>query len=207
MHKLGVVLALATVALVAPASGSAAKHRKPCQRPGTHTLAHNSLARVFERTGGPQAGYDTRLFGCLRATGKRVALSDASEDVDTAQSYGHVRLARRFVAWSFEYTDNTCKAACPPGYEPTTYAVDVRDLKRAKTRHASTSARVTAVLVSRRGALVWSQDDAKLYALYGSKKPRLLDSGDYDEGSLALHGDKLTWTHAGAKRSTTLERY
>src|SRR3712207_735829 len=55
----------AAVALALPTAGTAAKPRKPCQRPGTSTVAHNSLARVLGRGGRVRNGAPRR-FGLPR---------------------------------------------------------------------------------------------------------------------------------------------
>jgi hypothetical protein len=209
MKRLLLVLAAGSL-LAVPATGSAANHRKPCARPHTHTLAHNSVARVF--AGPPRKGSDADkwLYGCLRSKDRKVPLDNAFDDgLTQSADFSHVVMRGSFVAWASSSTDNSCKAACPPAYEPTTYGVNVMGLRRHIGRGADLDQPAHRVLVSRHGAAVWSEGsgaERELFALE-ENAPRKLDAGDYSVSSIAITGDRVTWTHAGADMSSPLGHY
>src|SRR3954470_2496914 len=124
------LLAAALIAALAIAGPAEAKDRKPCARKGSHTVTATSHVRVYEVANSD--GGDT-LFGCLRSNDKRRALAKGYDDgYVTSGVYDHVRVAGRFVAWQFTQTDISCKAACPPGYDPTSTSLAVRDLRKRK---------------------------------------------------------------------------
>jgi hypothetical protein len=202
-------LALTLAALVALAGGvdvaSAAKHRKPCARKGSTTVVATRQVRVYEvpnREGGDH------LYGCLRSSGLRRLLEDSYDDFYvTSGKYDHVRVAGRFVAWQFTATDISCKAACPPDYDPTVTGLFVRDL-RAR-RNVTVDGEVAAhgrLVLTAHGALAWTEDSTlgvAVQAFDGSGK-RTLDDGAVAPGSLRLAGSTASWTNGGEQRTATL---
>ena len=68
------------------------------------------------------------LYGCLRSNDRRQLMTRSSDDdYVSSSSFGHVKVAGRFVAWEQVDTDISCKAACPPDYDATTEALFIRD--------------------------------------------------------------------------------
>jgi hypothetical protein len=64
-------------------------------------------------------------------------------------------------------------------------------------------------VISAKGAIAWTQGkspSAVLYAL-DSKGYRTLDQDAIAVSSLKVNGSKLTWTNAGARKSSTLAAY
>jgi hypothetical protein len=139
-----------------------------------------------------------------------VALEDALDADTLVYGYHHVTLARRFVAWSYEHTDISCKAACPEGYDPTFDEVSVRDLRRKRTRHQSIPTAPRAVLVSRRGALVWTlRDGSHTVAVHlrNSKGHSVVAHGVSDTTRFAITGGALTWKQDGRRHSAPVGHY
>src|SRR4051794_14364273 len=129
MRTTAIVTAVALAALGAADTSSArAGHHPTCAKAGSRTVASTKAVRVFS-VKNKESGRN--LYGCLRANGRRQLLTRSFDDgYVTSSTYGHVRVAGRFVAWDASDTDDSCKADCPPGYEPTSYIVAVRDLNR-----------------------------------------------------------------------------
>ena len=109
-----------------------AARSKPCAQKGSVTLKANRQARVYEVKN--QHGSHT-LYGCLRSDRHRQVLASSFDDHYTSSgTYDQVTLKGHFVHWRFTSIDNSCKADCPPGYNPTTRTRYVRDLTTRKTR-------------------------------------------------------------------------
>jgi hypothetical protein len=201
------LLAAALIAALAIASPAEAKGSKPCVRKGSHTVAATKLVRVYEL---PNNEGGKTLVGCLRSNGKRRVLAKGyDDDLVTSGVYDHVRVAGRFVAWQFTETDISCKADCPPGYDPTSVHLSVRDLRR-KARVvvdgelASDGGRL---VLTAGGAIAWSEDDPSAIKAFDGDGERTLDTGDIAPGSLKLHdGNLATWTNAGVEHSARLKR-
>jgi hypothetical protein len=108
-----------------------AKSSKPCARKGSHTVKSTKRVRVYDvknKDGGKN------LYGCLRSDNRRQRLAHGYDDNFTSSgTYSHVKVKGVVVSWIFTSTDESCKADCPPGYEPTTSAAYQRDLKKRKT--------------------------------------------------------------------------
>jgi hypothetical protein len=108
-----------------------AKSSKPCARKGSVTVKATKKVRVYS-VKNKDGGKD--LFGCLRSDNRRQRLAHGFDDgFVTSGTYGHVKVKGVVVSWTFTTTDDSCKADCPPGYEPTTTAAYKRDLKKRKT--------------------------------------------------------------------------
>jgi hypothetical protein len=199
------------VLLLVPAVGAPAAEaakRKPCQRANTKTIAKNRYARVFERDGGGN-GYDTRLFGCLRKRNKAIRLEDAYEFGDV-YFYENVTLRRRFVAWSFQRTDDTCVPSPEPCEEETTDQVAVRDLRRKRTRRVTTDYLAYDVLVSRRGALVWTETAGETTVdahLRNSRGQRVVARGVDDKTKFSIVRDRLVWRQDGRRHAVRVGHY
>lgn len=120
-------LALAVALLASLAVAGPAEAKRACGRPGSHTVAANRQARVYEvknHDGG------NNLYGCLRSNDRRQLLARGYDDnYVSSGTYDRVKLKGHVVRWRFTATDDSCKAACPPGYNPTTTTRHVRNLK------------------------------------------------------------------------------
>ena len=72
----------------------------------------------------------------------------------SSASYGEVKLNGRFVAFTWETNDISCKADCPPGYDPTNSGLSVFDLRRRRGRSVTPAEPTSrAFVVSRSGGL------------------------------------------------------
>jgi len=204
MRRLIALIVLAgLVAVMAPGPASGAGKRPRCAAKRSHTVAKNRLVRVYavRRNG------NRRLTGCLRATGRKLLVVREYDDgyVESG-AYRDVRLAGRFVAVVFDATDSSCKAACPPGYEPTQTSIVISDVRARRDRTTRTHAQTGSLRLSTAGVAAWLARVAggfELHAFDGTGEP-VLDSGAIDPASVALTGLRLTWANAGAARSAEL---
>ena len=211
MRRILPVIAL-LVALVAAgpaeaATADAAKRKRPptCKRKKSKTVRQNRSARVFERS----SAVRTRLYGCLRRQGKSIRLAEAYDDqYVSSTSYQHVRLAGRFVAWEDISTDISCKADCPPGYNPNTTSIDVYDLARRRKRSFSGTVLNESLVLTNRGSVAWAQRSStdisvEIHIAEGTSQ-RMLDRGNIDPDSLRLRGRTIFWAKDGAERSSPI---
>jgi hypothetical protein len=190
------------LAAVAGSASAAAHHPKPCARKGSHTVAANAHARVYSV---PTAD-GSRLYGCLRRDNHRRLLTEATDDgYVTSSAYDKVALTGPFVAWQQTSTDDSCKADCPPGYNPTTTWLGVRDLRRRKSRTvAGQVAPAGRIVITTGGALAWIAPGYAVNA-YDGAGARTLDSGsDVQPGSLSHHGATVSWVDGAETRSAAL---
>jgi hypothetical protein len=133
MLRIGVVLSAAALVALAPAgSADAATTKGKCVMKGTKTVAKNRYARVFTRPS--HAGDEIeRLYGCLYRVNRRVWLDTSSDDdYVTSEEFTDVSLRGGVVTWRHISTDISCKAACPPEYQPTTERTLRADLRKRK---------------------------------------------------------------------------
>jgi hypothetical protein len=186
--------AVAVAAVPAPAPAAAR-----CKVKGSETVKANSLVRLYtraDREGGSE------LRGCWRATGRTVLLAYEYDDgYVMSSSYRDLRLNGRFVGFVSEVTDVSCKAACPPDYEATRTALEVRDMRSRRARHAGGTPDLGSLKVSSRGVAAWL-DDGDLLALDGAGAGRVVDSGAIAD--VGLRGLRLGWKNAGVPRGVDL---
>ena len=121
-------------------SAEAATPRGKCVMKGTKTVAKNRYARVFTR---PSHSGDEveRLYGCLYSVNRRVWLDTSSDDdYVTSEEFTDVKLERGVVTWRHISTDISCKADCPPEYDPTTERTLRANLRTRKVTEVSRAA-------------------------------------------------------------------
>ena len=155
MRRLVLVIALVVpIAVVPPAA--AAKKKPTCTAKGAKTVAKNRSARVFTVRGGPDPDTRRRLFGCLNSTGRRVLLSiDFDDGLGLAYNFSQVKLNGRFTAWQFDQFDDTCKADCPPGYNPLHQTINIADLKTRQKKKFTGGAKEGSLAITRGGTATW----------------------------------------------------
>lgn len=199
-------VALLVAALVPAASADAAQKAPSCAKAKSKTIAQNRSVRVYQ----VGAGETKALHACRRSTGKRVRLARAFDDGFAASAtFGDVRLSGRFVAWSSTATDTSCKADCPPGYEPTTRAIDVYDVGRRQSRSVDGYPAGGALVLSNYGAVAWAarETDAGPVDIHASVRAgddRVLDSGNIDPDSLAIEITIISWSRDGEEQFARL---
>lgn len=190
-------LAVALIALSALPAAADAKAR--CKVKGSETVKANSLVRVYSR---PDDEGGTEVRGCWRATGRKVLLAyEFDDDYVTSSSYRDLRLAGRFVAFVWEATDVSCKAACPPDYQASRSGVEVRDMRSRRARNASSSPAYGSLKLSRRGVAAWL-DGSDLLVTDGAGAGRIVDAGAIH--AVGLRGLRLGWKNAGEPRGVDL---
>jgi hypothetical protein len=192
--------------LVAPA-GADAKPKRTCKAAGSRTVAQNGFARVYKT----RTEEGTRLVGCVRSSGRRRLLAEASDDdYVSSADYANVRLAGRHVAWSWTESDISCKAACPPGYDPTFESIVSYDLRHGSTREVAATRPVgRALVLSRSGGFAWAgrtdpTGPVEIHASVRGDEDVVLDSGDIDPASLAIEITIISWLHDGGERFARL---
>jgi hypothetical protein len=160
--RVRVLLAAAAVLALAPAASAdaATSKVKRCTPKGAKTIHRTSEARVYTLKGpGPQSDDETvqqRLYGCLFATGRPLLLTESyDDDFVTSGAFSQVRLNGRFVAWQFDATDVSCKADCPPDYNPLRQTINIADLRTRKHKSTADSARPDTLSVTRGGTAIW----------------------------------------------------
>ena len=201
--RTAVAIALAALFVAAPAAD--AKHAKPCSRKGSTTVRATKSVRVYQ-VKNTDGGHN--LIGCLRSNNKRQLLAHGYDDgYVTSGGYDRVKVAGHFVAFEFTAYDISCKADCPPGYDPTTVNLYIRDLRKRKTTRVDGEVAPKGRLVlTTGGAIAWSQNtqtDVEIDAFDAAGR-RQLDHGAIPPGSLSLSGNTASWTNAGQQKSATL---
>jgi hypothetical protein len=212
-QKLGRVVVVLAVAATIPAvfapSGEAAKRSK-CKPAGSKTIAQNRGVRVYKVRVAGESSSETVLYACRRSTGKRSRLDRAFDDgYVTSATFTSVRLRGYYVAWVSSSTDVSCKAACPPGYEATSSAVEVFDVRRRRARTVDAAPLGEALVLSSRGGVAWASRSGttgpvEIRASVRAGDNRLLDSGDIDPASLAIEITIISWTHTGEEHFARL---
>ena len=198
--------AIAALALAVAAAPAAEAKSKPCSRKGSSTIVSTKSVRVY-RVKNSDGGFD--LFGCLRSDGKRQNLEHGYDDmIETSGTFDRVHVAGHFVAWQFTAYDVSCKADCPPGYDPTAVTLRIRDLKKRKTKTVNGEVASHGRLVlTTGGSIAWTQQgvgSAVAVNAYDGAGRRELDKGQIPPGSLHLTGSVAHWTNAGAPKQATL---
>jgi hypothetical protein len=127
------------------------------------------------------------LFGCIRRSGRKVALDDGFSDA---------RVAGRWVAWQRAGGDGKWRIA-------------VHDLRNGKERLVNGHVAAHSLGLTTRGSIVWAQrQDAStgtpLYANEIGRGGRLLDGGAVDATSVELAGRRVTWFSDDVQRAAVL---
>lgn len=184
------LLVLAFAALGTADAPAAYVHKDKCNLDGHRTVALTKQVRVF-------ADHDI-YSACLRATGKKTELFEA----DGIYTDGVVRLvAGRHVAYEFSEIP-ACKADCPPGVHATDIT-SVTDARTGKTRELHNGPIATLILRPS-GSVAWltgGPPDAELNLWTATRRAR--DSGDISD--VHVEGDRLVWTQAGTRLSTSFD--
>ena len=201
MTRRTVVLAATLTAVCALPSSADGKAR--CKVKGSETVKANSLVRVYSR---PDREGGTEVRGCWRATGRKVLLAyEFDDEYVTSSSYRDLRLAGRFVAFVWEATDVSCKAACPPDYQASRSYVEVRDMRTRRERSASSAPAHGSLKLSSRGVAAWlgpADAGSELLVTDGAGAGRLVDSGAI--AGVGLRGLRLGWKNGGEPRGVDL---
>lgn len=205
--RTSLIVAVTAILLVGASPADAAK-RKPkpsCAKKGSKTVVRSRDARLFTARATDGGGENVkRLYGCLTAVGRRIALADAAySDPYNSTDFADVRLAGRYAAWLEQTTDASCKAECPPEYQTTRARLHVYDLRRRRSvRSRATDVNGQGLVLTGDGTVAW---------LYGNRLlsvdragGRTLDTGTIAESSLRVQGSVVSWIRDGIERFARL---
>lgn len=203
-----------TLAPAAVADAAQSQQRTPsCKRAKSRTVAQNGHVRLFTRRDPNGLPGENDLFGCWKRTGRVRLLASAYDDEYVSYArFGLVRLRGRFAAFHSESYDISCKAACPPDYEPRRRFVTVADVRTGRERAVRVAARPAGnrLLLDAGGAIAWpvwlpaNQVEVRVLDAAGE---RAVDSGAIHPESLRLtSGGRLRWVRDGVARSLQLTR-
>jgi hypothetical protein len=197
-------LAFAVSATVCAPVADAA--RKPtCKWARSKTVRQNDIVRVYE----VRKGEYTTLYGCRKSTGKHMKLDVLFDDGYVLfGSYSKVRLNRWHVAWFSTFTDISCKAACPPGYDSTKSSIHAADVRTRRSRSIAGTPVGKALVVSRTGGVAWASQagpgaPVEIRASDAGGE-RVVDSGNIDAASLAIELTIVSWKHNGIEQFARL---
>ena len=200
-----IALVCMLLAFTGTLDAGAAKRKRSCPRADTKTVARNGAVRLFVREGDA----NRTLHACLRKSRRTLKLvKNSDDDLYESAEYSNVRLAGYFVAWSYQRTDVSCKADCPPNYNATFESVQRFDLRTEGEKDVSAGVHGSALRLNRRGALGWTEEDIDgLFDVvaYDRADKRILDHGLVPTRSLRFSGRTLRWTNGGVERSATLD--
>jgi hypothetical protein len=176
----------------------------PCGPASAHTLAIDSVARVYDSGG--------TVYGCVRGASASRRLGSAQFCIRSAR-VAPVALAGETVAYGLE----TCGVDTGFGNVVVRRLSDGRQLRSlAATTNPlppESYQRVDSLVVKTDGAVAWigvassivRRGEGVEVHRADKRGAAELDSGTaVDKGSLRLRGSTLTWSHAGAVRSATL---
>ena len=159
MRRLALALALTVPLALIPAGPASAGSSTPsCAVKGSRTVVPNRFARVYTRVSWRDDEI-RRLYGCLRRTNRKVLLDTSSDDgLSTRIAFRQVKLGGRFVAWEHVVTDYSCRAACPPDYDPTSESIGLGDLRSRQKTGIAGQPRAGSLAVNSRGTVRWVDD-------------------------------------------------
>lgn len=159
MRRLAFSLVLAVpLALIPAGSASAGSSTPSCSVKSSRTVVQNRFARVYTRASRREDEI-RRLYSCWRRTGRKFLLDTSSDDgLSTSVAFSQVKLNRRFVAWQHVVTDFSCRAACPPDYDPTSEMIGVADARSRQKTGVPGNARAGSLAVNSRGTVTWIDD-------------------------------------------------
>ena len=188
------VIALGILALTS-SSADATHSRGKCKARGT-TIAKNDIGRVYERE---QDAEVRTLWGCTWSQNKPFEIEIAAgDDISTFESYANVLLRGRYVAWIFNREDVSCKADCPPNYDPTTEYVRFFDMRTRDSDSEDSDAESGSLRLNTTGSIAWltlaGGGNRDVHA-WDRKGHRMLDSGPITR--FRLRGRTLSWVNGG----------
>ena len=194
---------LSVLAAAALASGASA-HGAVCGPSKAHTLAADSLARVYSRDG--------KVYGCAKGSHSSYVLGSASHSVGQAR-VGPIALAGVDVAYG----------KTTSGEDVISAEVVVRNLTdgRVLRDHPATAGnfgpetaqRVDSIVVKPDGSVAWIATVNSIISHRGTTQVRKsdrssrasLDSGrKIKPDSLRLHGSKLSWIDGSVTKTAAL---
>jgi hypothetical protein len=209
--SLAVTMAAILLASAVPAQAAKRKAKPSCAKKGSRTVLRGPGVRVFTAPGRSEGEDVERLYGCLSANGRKQVLAESSDDgYVTSSGYDDVQLAGRYVAWHSSATDVSCKADCPPGYNPTRDGVEVYDLRRrrsVRTVLLLTPYTQFSLALAHNGGAAWlshTTPGPQQLNVADRGGLRVLDTGAILAGSLTAEISIISWVRDGVERFARL---
>jgi hypothetical protein len=196
---LALCAAIAATALL-PQSASAANH---CKLPKRAQVAGKSSLVVAYTLANSEDGKN--LYGCRRSNGRRTRIFTGMDDgIESSSAVTKVIVNGRFIGMQIEDYDISCKADCPPGYNPYTYTVARFDVLKRRPLSLNGQAASGALVVSGRfGRIAWVQSAGLAFEVRVNKTT--IDTGAIDPASFKLTGSTLSWTNGGVPKTASLK--
>jgi len=150
------------------------------------------------------------MYGCRRSTGRRVKLDTKSSDgITNEDTYDRVQIVDNHVSWVSTLIDQSCKAACPPGFDAPTIRIAVKSISTRKFRSVVAAPIDDAIVLSAKGAVAWAAKGSapgvvEIHASPRGTEDRIVDSGNINTGSLAIEISIISWMRDGAERFARL---
>jgi hypothetical protein len=182
------LLALALAAGAAPAPAEAAA-RPACFAAKGRTVALSPAARLFTRR--------NRLFGCLRTRRPARLATGFDDGYVESDVFSAPRLAGRYAAFTMTHTDISCKAACPPDYDPTQESIVHVDLRRL-VRTALDDYDGGTWDLTATGWVAWIAPERVVWAFKPGTLRELGRDDGIDLASLQASRSRVTWLQDGA---------
>jgi hypothetical protein len=191
MPRLLALTILVSLGLAAPAG---AAQRPRCLSAEGRTVALDGRARAYVTDGS--------LYACLRGERARIRLATNYDDEYVSNgSFGQAAVAGTYAAFEFSAYDISCKAACPPDYDPTHNTLTVVNL-RTRARRATDLHAGEPFVLTRTGAAAWISRGAVL--AFQRQGVRSLDPGPVQAESLEASRSRVTWLRDGVVQGAVL---
>ena len=196
---LALCAAIAAAALL-PQGASAASH---CKLPKRAQVAGKSSLVVAYTLANSEGGRN--LYGCRLSNGRRTRIFTGMDDgISSSSAVTKVIVNGRFIGMQIEDYDISCKADCPPGYNPYTYTLARFDVLKRKAYSVTGQAADGAFVVSGRfGWIAWVQSAGLAFEVHVNKTT--IDTGAIDSSTFKLTGATLSWTNGGVAKTASLK--
>jgi hypothetical protein len=188
--SLAAVLAV-TGSLAAGATAAPAAKKPTCFKAKGKTVASHTRARVFER--------GNRTYACMRGKRPRLLTRDFDDQYVTSGTTGQIALAGNYVAYAYNLTDVSCKAACPPEFDTSQDSLTLLNLVSGREQQVTENYDGEPFALTETGAVGWimrGEAPRRLMVLFMGNVTQQ-DQGNLQEGSVEASRSRLTWLRDG----------
>jgi len=210
----GLMVAAVTLALALGGafadSAPAARTAKSCAPRHAKVAQQDREVQVYTVKADYSGTSGRATMACLRGGHRRVRVGDSFDDgYVTSATLSRLVLIGHRVGSVQSTTDQSCKAACPPGYEATRVRVQVTDVRSGSRRQAKVTGSLLnrGLPMSRSGTVAWlegARGSARLKTLDSRGAVSLVDSGAVDPASVRITGRTLRWVKGTSAHQRSL---